>query len=426
LSIARQSTIWQKAQTKGMTKMTRPFDLILSGATGFVGQQAIAYLAEHGGKNLRWAVAARSASKLKSSLEEVGQPSIAMIVADAQDEAALSHLAAQTRVVLSCAGPYALYGSKLVAECVAHQTHYADITGETPWIAQMIAKHHAQAAREGTRIVPSCGFDSVPSDLGAHLMQREMIKRHGEPCTHIKAAFTLSGGGLNGGTLASMLNMIETDQLSSVQDLFLLNPEGTRPQDTSPHRDPVGSHRDPDFKGWLGLFFMGPINTRVVRRSSALRGQELVYQEYMRYGSSALAGAAAAGLGIGSKVQSSLMAISPLRKLTLAALPLIPKRFLPQPGQGPSIANMDRGFFKIELIATSGSGKKLRGIISDALDAGNRATVKMMCESALALALNEKKLPKAAGVITPSVAFGDVLEKRLLAAGMRVEVTECA
>ena len=122
-----------------MTKMKRPYDLILFGATGFVGQQAIAYLAEHGGKSLRWAVAARSASKLKSILEEAGQPSIPMIVADAQDEAALSHLAAQTRVVLSCAGPYALYGSKLVAECVAHQTHYADITGETPWIAQMIA-----------------------------------------------------------------------------------------------------------------------------------------------------------------------------------------------------------------------------------------------------------------------------------------------
>jgi short subunit dehydrogenase-like uncharacterized protein len=404
----------------------KTYDLILYGATGFVGQQAIEYLAEHGGANLRWAVAGRSAAKLQSSLAAAGQPNIAIIVADAQNVAALSGLAAQTRVVLSCAGPYALYGSKLVAACIAHQTHYADITGETPWIAQMIAKHHAQAMRDGTRIVPSCGFDSVPSDLGAYLMQREMIKRHGEPCTQIKAAFTLSGGGLNGGTLASMLNMIETDQLSRVQDLFLLNPEGTRPSDESAHRDPITSHRDPDFKGWLGLFFMGPINTRVVRRSSALRGQELIYQEYMRYGSSALAGAAAAGLGIGSKVQNSLMAISPLRKLTLAALPLLPKRLLPAPGQGPSIQNMDRGFFKIELIATSASGKKLRGIISDTLDAGNRATVKMMCESALALALDEKKLPKAAGVITPSVAFGDVLEKRLLAAGMRVEVAEHA
>jgi short subunit dehydrogenase-like uncharacterized protein len=402
--------------------MPKPYDLILYGATGFVGQQAIAYLAQQSA-GLRWAIAGRSEAKLLASREAAGVPDVPILVADAQDSEALARLAAQTRVVLSCAGPYALYGSKLVAACVAHQTHYCDITGETPWIRQLIDTHHAQAEKDGTRIVPSCGFDSVPSDLGTYLVQREMLRRFGEPCTQIKAAFTLSGGGLNGGTLASMLNMMETGQLGAVQDLFLLNPEGSRPQDQSAHRDPVASHRDKDFKGWLGLFIMGPINTRVVRRSAALRGQPLVYQEYMRFGSSALAGAAALGMGVGSKVQSSLMAITPMRKLTLAALPLLPKRWLPQPGQGPSVENMDRGFFKIELVGKSSSGKKLRGLISDQLDAGNRATVKMMCESALALALDEKKLPTAAGVITPSVAFGDVLEQRLLTAGMQVEVT---
>ncbi len=403
--------------------MTKPYDLILYGATGFVGQQAVAYLAQHAA-GLRWAIAGRSLAKLEASRVAADAPDAPIIVADAQDASALADLAAQTRVMLSCAGPYALHGSKLLAACVSAKTHYCDITGETPWIRQMIDAHHAQACTDGTRIVPSCGFDSVPSDLGAYLMQREMLVRHGEACTQIKAAFTLSGGGLNGGTLASMLNMMETGQLGAVQDLFLLNPEGTRAKNESMHRDPIGSHRDADFKGWLGLFIMGPINTRVVRRSTALRGQSVVYQEYMRYGSSALAGAAALGMGLGSKVQSSLMATAPLRKLTLAALPLLPKRWLPQPGQGPSVANMDRGFFKIELVGTSSSGKKLRGLISDQLDAGNRATVKMMCESALCIALDEKKLPAAAGVITPSVALGDVLEQRLLAAGMRVEVSD--
>ncbi len=403
--------------------MQRTFDLILYGATGFVGQQAIAYLSKQS-KELRWAIAGRSEAKLLSSRAAAGVSDVPILVADAQDSEALANLASQTRVVLSCAGPYALYGSKLVAACVKAKTHYCDITGETPWIRKMIDAHHTQAAEDGTRIVPSCGFDSVPSDLGAYLVQREMLARYGEPCMQIKSAFTLSGGGLNGGTLASMLNMMETGQLGAVQDLFLLNPQGTRPKDESSHRDPVGSHRDADFKGWLGLFIMGPINTRVVRRSAALRGKLMVYQEYMRFGSSALAGAAALGMGLGSKAQSSLMAIAPMRKLTLAALPLLPKRWLPQPGQGPTVANMDRGFFKIELVGTSSSGKKLRGIISDQLDAGNRATVKMMCESALALALDEKKLPVAAGVITPSVAFGDVLEQRLLAAGMRVEVSD--
>ncbi len=395
--------------------MPKPYDLILYGATGFVGQQAIAYLASQPAK-LRWAIAGRSEAKLQASRESAGAPDVPIFVADAQDDEALAHLAAQTRVVLSCAGPYALYGSKMVAACVKAKTHYCDITGETPWVAQMISKHHAQAEKDGTRIVPSCGFDSVPSDLGAYLVQREMLARHGQACTHIKAAFTVGGGGLNGGTLASVLNMIEAGQRSSLDNPFLLNPAGTVPPDTANHKDPLGGHWDADFNAWLGLFVMGPVNTRVVRRSAALREQTLRYQEYLRFGKSPAAGIVAASFGVGSKIGMSLLAITPLRKAVQSKVA--------QPGQGPTVENMDRGFFKIDLIGTSSSGKKLRGVISDKLDAGNRATVKMMCESALAIALDEKKLPQAAGVITPSVAFGDVLEQRLIAAGMRVEVSE--
>ncbi len=395
--------------------MQRNYDLILYGATGFVGQQAIAYLAKQR-SGLRWAIAGRSEAKLKACREAAGAPDVALIVADAQGDAALAQLATQTRVVLSCAGPYALYGSKLVAACVDAKTHYCDITGETPWIAQMISKHHAQAEKDGTRIVPSCGFDSVPSDLGAYLVQREMLARHGEPCTQIKAAFTVGGGGLNGGTLASVMNMIESGEGAALNKPFLLNPAGTAPPDAASHKDPLGGYWDADFKGWLGLFVMGPVNTRVVRRSAALRGQTLRYQEYLRFGKSPVAGMVAASFGVGSKLSMGLLALAPLRKAA--------QRLIPQPGQGPSVQNMDRGFFKIDLIGQSASGKKLRGVISDQLDAGNRATVKMMCESALAIALDEKKLPEAAGVITPSVALGDVLEQRLLAAGMRVEVSE--
>jgi short subunit dehydrogenase-like uncharacterized protein len=394
--------------------MPKPYDLILYGATGFVGQQAIAYLAKQSA-GLRWAIAGRSEAKLLASRKAAGVPDVPILVADAQDSEALGRLAAQTRVVLSCAGPYAIYGSKLVAACVAHQTHYCDITGETPWIRKLIDMHHAQAEKDGTRIVPSCGFDSVPSDLGVYLVQREMFARHGEACTQIKAAFTVGGGGLNGGTLASVMNMIEAGEQIQLDNPFLLNPAGTAPPDAAIHKDPLGGHWDADFNAWLGLFVMGPVNTRVVRRSAALREQTLHYHEYMRFGKSPVAGIVASSFGIGSKISMSLLSIAPLRKAVQSKVA--------QPGQGPSKENMDRGFFKIELVGTSSSGKKLRGIISDQLDAGNRATVKMMCESALALALDEKKLPVAAGVITPSVAFGDVLEQRLLAAGMRVEVT---
>ena len=398
----------------------RSFDLILYGATGFVGQRAMAYLATHAASSTRWAIAGRSQAKLEAARSAVASQhpdvkNIPILVADAQDQAALNTLASSTRVVLSCAGPYALYGSKMVTACVAHQTHYCDITGETPWIAQMIAAHHEKALADGTRIVPSCGFDSIPSDLGAYLLLREMKTRHQNACESIKTAFTVGGGGLNGGTLASMMNMIESGQLQNLQNPFLLNPAGSAPKDAAPHRDPVGGHWDADFKAWLGLFVMGPVNTRVVRRSAALRGEPLKYQEYLKFGRSLAAGAVAASFGVSSKVSMGLMAISPLRKLA--------QRMMPAPGEGPSEASMAKGFFKADHIGQSAQGHKLRAIISDQLDAGNGATVKMMCESALAMAENEAQLPKAAGVITPSVALGDVLEKRLLAAGMRVEVS---
>jgi short subunit dehydrogenase-like uncharacterized protein len=399
--------------------MKKTFDLILYGATGFVGQQAIAYLAQRADTKTRWAIAGRSQAKLESARAAVAKqhPSvkdIPMVVADAQDEKALGQLAASTRVVLSCAGPYALYGSKLVAACVAQQTHYADITGETPWVRQMIDLHHERAQESGTRIVPGCGFDSVPSDLGAYLLLREMKKRHKQECISIKSAYSLGGGGLNGGTLASVMNMIESGQSKALQDPFLLNPAGSIPKDKKPHSDPLGAHWDEDFKAWLGLFVMGPVNTRVVRRSLALHGQEAVYQEYLRFGRSLVAGAVAASFGVGSKISMGLMAISPLRKAA--------QKLIAQPGEGPSEASMARGFFKIELVGESAQGKKLRAVIGDSLDAGNGATVKMMCESALALAEDETRLPKAAGVITPSVALGDVLAQRLEDAGMRVEV----
>jgi short subunit dehydrogenase-like uncharacterized protein len=401
--------------------MTKTYDLILYGATGFVGQQAIAYLATHASWKTRWAIAGRSLAKLEAARDAVAVQhslvkDIPIIVADAQDDVALNKLAAATRVVLSCAGPYALYGSKLVAACVVHQTHYCDITGETPWMRQMIDAHHKQAEKDGTRIVPGCGFDSVPSDLGAYLLLREMKKRFGEECAQIKAAFTLGGGGLNGGTLASVMNMIESKQSKALNNPFLLNPTGTAPKDVSAHRDPLGAHHDEDFKAWLGLFVMGPVNTRVVRRSLALRGETTSYQEYLRFGRSLVAGALAGSFGVGSKLSIGLLEISPLRKLA--------QRMIPQPGQGPSAASMARGFFKIELMGKSAQGHMLHSSIGDSLDAGNGATVKMMCESALALAENESQLPKTAGVITPSYAFGDVLEQRLLAAGMRVEVSE--
>jgi short subunit dehydrogenase-like uncharacterized protein len=400
--------------------MKKEFDLVVYGATGFVGQQAAAYIAARAPKAFRWAIAGRSEGKLKALQSKVA-PSAAVLVADAQDAEGLQRIAQSAKVVMSCAGPYAIHGSKLLAACVQSQAHYCDITGETPWVKQMIDQHHSAAKAAKLRIVPGCGFDSIPSDLGVHLLQREMQVRHGLLCTDIKAAFTVAGGGFNGGTLASLMNILATGQRAAFENPYLLNPEGSEPPERSTRAadaDPIAPHHDKDFQAWLGPFIMGPINTRVVRRASALRGQDLRYQEYMRFGKGAGAALFAAGFSSGSMATMGALQFAPVRALA--------QRFIPQPGEGPSEAAMAKGFFKIDLIGRAANGRKLRAIISDKADAGNRATCKMLCESALALALDAEQLPKNYGVIPPSLAMGDVLPERLLAAGMRVEVQDFA
>lgn len=405
----------------------REFDLVLFGASGFVGRQTVAYIAkyaaEHPRAKLRWAVAGRNAAKLADALVHAAVADVPVIVADAQDAAALNALAASSRVVLSSAGPFALYGSALVAACVSQGTHYCDITGETPWVRGLIDRHHAQAARQGTRIVPGCGFDSVPSDIGAWLIAQEAFRRFGQPVVAVKAAFSMKGG-LNGGTLASMLNVYERGDDAVFQHPFLLNPKGTEPADSHDHDDPVAPVRDAEFAAWLGPFVMGPINTRVVRRSVALLAKadpayaaQPAYQEFMRFGRGAVAAATATAFSSAMLSGRSAMKLGLVRRLAGA--------LAPKPGEGPSEAAMDGGRFRCELLGRTASGQVLRAVAADQGDPGNRATTKMVCESALALALNTDELPNLAGrggVLTPATALGGVLVKRLREAGMTLEL----
>ena len=397
--------------------MARKFDVVLYGASGFVGRQTVAYFAQHG-KDVRWAVAGRSETKLRAALKDADVEYIPVIVADANDSLALNALAAQTRVMLSLAGPYAMYGSELVAACVDHRTHYVDITGETPWVRDLIDRHHEEARQQGTRIVPCCGFDSVPSDIGAFLVVHTMKQRHGEDCVEVKASHTMKGG-LNGGTVASMMNMLDGGEDKRFNQPFLLNPAGTAPADERSHADPFSPHHDTDFDAWLGPFVMGPINTRVVRRSAALLnyGKAFRYQEYMRFGRGAAAAVAAAGVSAATLTGQGMVSLSPMRKLITSFASLGPK-----PGEGPSEATMDGGSFRCDLVGKSASGHVVRVTVAGEGDPGNRATTKFVCESALALVVNEPELPKAAGVITPAVAMGDVLVKRLRAAGLTLDV----
>jgi short subunit dehydrogenase-like uncharacterized protein len=410
--------------------MKREFDCVLYGASGFVGKQTVAYMRLHY-PELRIAIAGRDQKKLEAVAHLNGlHAQNQVIVAAADAQAALDELASRARVVLSSAGPFALYGSGLVAACVNAKTHYVDITGETPWVRQMIDLYHAQASQDGTRIVPCCGFDSVPSDIGAFLAASETQSRFNEPCVQVRAAFSMKGG-LNGGTLASLANIMSTNQdAKAARDLFLLNPPNTRPESKDGHQDVMLPKQDSEFNAWIGPFIMATINTRVVRRSAALYsagagnanskranknptspyGNNFKYQEYMRFGkgakAAALAGTFAWGLGAGAVG----MQFSPIRKLAL--------KYGPAPGQGPSEKDMDEGGFRCDYVATSASGKQLRGKMSTKGDPGNRATTKFVCESAVALIEQLNELPggkNAGGVLTPATAFGNVLVERLRA-----------
>ena len=409
---------------------TRDYDVVLYGASGFTGQQTVAYFAEHAGSSIRWAIAGRNRDKLAAVQKTLGT-NADILVADSQDQAALDAIASRTRVILTTAGPFALYGTKLVDACVRHQTHYVDITGETVWVKGLIDRYHVQAAQDGTRIIPFCGFDSIPSDLGAYLMARHAQRELGTTCQMVKAYFQMAGG-VNGGTLATVFNLYESGQAAQAQHPFLLNPASTAASAEAlrQNRDPTAASYDADLGAWVAPFVMGPINTRVVRRSQALfdewqtpppfsYGANFSYQEYSKF-NGALGWMPAAGLATGATLFELALA-SPLRPLLKAALP--------SPGQGPSAKTMNEGWFRCELLglttADNGGGRKLRGVIKDQGDPGNRATVKFLCESALCLVMNADELPGGAsrgGVLTPATGLGEVLAKRLRQAGMTIEI----
>jgi short subunit dehydrogenase-like uncharacterized protein len=376
--------------------LSRDFDVILYGATGFTGRQTVAYFQKYAPADLRWATAGRNKGKL-----EAHNAQVPVLVAGSQDQSEIDAVVSRTRILLSTAGPFALYGTGFVDACVRFGTHYVDITGETHWARMLIDRYHEKASAEGTRIIPFCGFDSVPSDLGAMLIAGAL----GPETSEVKAFFQIRGG-LNGGTLASVINMYESGADKAIGDPFLLSPSITRPP-RELGRDPVRSFYDPDLKASVAPFVMSRINTRVVRRSCSMLGIDFVYQEYMKLGDPASALVAAS---FGSLFEHS-MHYAPIRNFV--------RTVAPKPGEGPSEQTMDHGWFRCELFGRTTGGRTAQGMISDQGDPGNRVTVKCLCESALALALDE--LPNRAGVLTPSTALGDALVNRLRARGMTLK-----
>jgi short subunit dehydrogenase-like uncharacterized protein len=403
----------------------RQYDVVLYGASGFTGRQTVQYFAGNTRPSeVRWAIAGRNGQALEAARERAGEDakSADILVADAQDQPAVDAIVAKTRILLSTAGPFSLYGSKIVDACVRYKTHYVDITGETSWVRDLIDRYHDRAAAEGTRIIPCCGFDSVPSDLGTYLVARHIQKTLGTDCREVKSFYQIRGG-LNGGTFASAANLQQSGQAARTRELFLLNPPKARSaEELRLNRDPRKARFDADIGAWATPFIMGAANTRVVRRSAGLLeqwnesyGPEFRYQEFQKFTAPMARAKAMATLGLLGALQAGLQASSTRRLLKVLA---------PKPGQGPSQKTMDNGFFRCDFVGTAADDRKVFGIVFDKGDPGNRATVKFLCESALSLALNADQLPggpQRGGLLTPVTGLGDVLVSRLRKAGMRLE-----
>ena len=404
-----------------MGKNQRDFDLVVFGATSFVGQITCAHLVERHGTDgpLRWAIAGRSATKLAEVADSTGAD-VEQIVVDAADAEGLAELAASTRVVISTVGPYALYGSPLVSAVATAGTDYCDLTGEGHWIRRMIDAHEDEARESGARILNACGFDSIPSDVGVWFTQERAIERLGEPCERISMRVRAARGGASGGTIASMLNIVEEaardpELRRMLADPYLLNPPDMRSGPKQP--DTVRPTRDPDTGEWLAPFVMAAINTRVVQRTHALLGRpwgpQFRYDEAMDMGTGAVGVAKATGLTAGLAGGMGALAFGPTRNLA--------KRFLPKPGDGPDPDAQMAGFFDLRFLGTTASGKQARTRVTGDRDPGYGATARMLGETAVAL-LDLPRDERGGGFWTPAAALGERLLEVLEAhAGMRFE-----
>ncbi len=387
---------------------TREFDIIVYGATGFTGRLVAEYLAHHykGRKDApKWAMAGRSLDKLAEVRGLIGaSPETPLIVADASDPASLDKLAQSTEVVLTTVGPYQLYGSELVAACVRAGTAYADLCGEPGWMREMIDAHQDAAKASGARITFSCGFDSIPFDLGVHFLQAEAIKRHGKPAPRVKGRVRKMAGGASGGTIASLTETLKAIAKKPSLALLLKSSFALTPGFEGPSQ-PTGLI--PEYDGatgtWTAPFVMAPINTKNVHRTNFLLGHkwgaDLVYDEMVM-----------TTIGDAGKAMAEAMAkANPFGESTL------------KPGEGPSKDEREKGFYDILFIGEYPDGTTVRASVQGDRDPGYGSTSKMLAETGIALLANKG----AGGVWTPGALLGDALIERLTAnAGLTFQIED--
>ncbi len=386
--------------------MAKEFDIVVHGATGFTGRLVIEYLLTRSGTGLRWAMGGRSADKLAAVRDEVGAPAdTPLVVTDSADPASLAALMARTRLVLTTVGPYQLYGNELVKACAESGVDYVDLCGEPAWMRHMIDAHEASAKASGARIVFSCGFDSVPFDLGMLVLQTEMLQRFGAPAPRVRGRVRKMKGTFSGGTAASLkATMAAAATQPGVLDL-LRNPFSLTPGFEGP-KQPSGNKPmvDEALGVWVAPFVMAAINTRNVHRSNYLLqhawGTDLVYDEMLV-------------TGAGDKGQAIANAVAADKSLGGDGGP--------QPGEGPSRAEREAGHYDLLFIGTGAAGQSLRVGVQGDRDPGYGSTSKMIAESAMCLLQEASGTP--GGIWTPASALGHALVARLQAhAGLRFAV----
>jgi short subunit dehydrogenase-like uncharacterized protein len=390
-------------------KPSSKFDIVVYGATGFTGQLVAEYLAAHytGKGDPKWAMAGRSLDKLASVRDAIGAPAdTALIVADASDPASLKAMVEQTRSVLTTVGPYQLYGSELVAACAATGTDYLDLCGEPVWMHQMIDAHQATAQSSGARIVFSCGFDSVPFELGTFFVQEEAKRVFGGPMLRVKGRVRDMRGTLSGGTAASGRATFEAvakdlSLVTILNDPFALTPGFTGP------KQPKGNRAiyEEDMQSWAAPFMMALINTRNVHRANMLMGfpygREFVYDEMVL-------------TGPGEKGEANA-------KRLMAANSEKTGPNAPKPGEGPSKEERENGRYDILYVAIAPDGRQVRASVKGDRDPGYGSTSKMISECAICLLRDTPEVP--GGIWTPGAAMGNALIKRLVdRAGLTFEV----
>jgi len=351
---------------------------------------------------VNWAMAGRSATKLAAVRDEIGAAKdTPLVVADASDPASLRAMVANARCVITTVGPYQLYGSDLVAACAELGTDYVDLSGEPAWMHEMITKHHDAAVKSGARIVHSCGFDSIPFDLGVYFLEQTALEKFGKPLPRVRGRVRSMNGEFSGGTAASLTATMTALGENPALLAILTNPFALANGFTGPQQPADNKVYEDELLGqWVAPFIMAAINTKNVHRSNALLGQR--YGADFQYDEMMLTGSGEQGKAIADIVASSN--------------PLVGDD-VPKPGEGPSKASREAGNYDVLFVGTNNNGDELRASVTGDLDPGYGSTSKMIAESALCLIHDCPELK--GGIYTPAPAMGEKLITRLVAhAGM--------